>query len=144
MKKIIGTSVEEIDRYPLDCFTINHLTSGLIGYFIAFWLFSFFLGSLSAVLLSYLAVILGGLIWEFVENIKLLDMKRNMRADSPINSLTDVLLVFIGGIIGCYCYITDWMFKIILIGLLVLAYAIARIYTEKNKKIKNPSKKPKI
>ena len=98
---------------------------------------------LSAMFLSYLVAIVGGLIWEFIENINLVDMKRNKRQDSPINSLTDVILVFFGALIGCFTYNTDWISKIILIGSLVLAYFIARILTEKNIFKKKSTKKPK-
>ena len=143
MKKILGTCVRDIDKYALDCFSISHLNAGILGYLISFWLFDFFLLALSAIFLAYLTVILSGLFWEFLENTWLVEAKRNHRPDSPINALTDILLVFLGSVIGCICYNTHWIFKLTLIGSLVLAYGIARIWTEKNPKNQNPSKKPK-
>ena len=143
MKKFIATSIDEVDTLPLDCFSISHLNAGILTYFICYWLFIFFIEPLSAIFLSYLTATIGGLIWEFVENISLIDMKRNERQDSPINTLVDVLLVFLGSVIGCILYNTDWIFKIILIGSLILVYFIARILTEKNKKNKNSSKMTK-
>ena len=88
----------------------------------------------AAVFLSYVVALVGGLIWEFMENITLVDMKRNKRADSPVNSLMDVLLVFFGAIIGAFTYDlwANWIINIILLGSLFVAYGIGRIITEKN------------
>lgn len=93
------------------------------------------MNSLLAILLSYLCCLVGGLIWEFFENICIVDMKKNKREDSPVNSLMDVLLVFLGAIIGCCTFDLwkiHWIFYIVLIGGLLVLYSIARIFTEKN------------
>ena len=140
MKKIIATSTDEIAILPIDCYSISHLNAGILAYFICYWVFIFFIEPLSAMFLSYLTATVGGLIWEFTENIFLIDTKPNKQVDSPINSLTDVALVFLGSVIGCILWDTDWIFKIILIGSLVLVYLIARILTKKNK---NPTKMTK-
>ena len=58
-------------------------------------------------------------------------MKRNKRQDSPINSLTDVVLVFLGSIAGCYKYELGFMFNIILITILIVLHGVARLFTEK-------------
>lgn len=134
MKKIIGTCIADVDRYPFDCFSISHLVSGIISYYISFFLFCFFMDELSAVFLSYVVALVGGLAWEFIENINLVDMKRNKRADSPVNSLMDVLLVFFGSIIGVYTYgfwASNWIVNVIILGALFVLYGIARILTEK-------------
>jgi len=89
----------------------------------------------SSILLTYLCVLVGGLIWEFFENICVVDMKKNKRQDSPINAITDILLVFLGGIVGCCTYKLweiCWIFNIILLGGLLVSYGIARLFTEKN------------
>ena len=89
---------------------------------------------LSAILLSYICSLVGGLIWEFFENICIIDMKANKRQDSPINALTDVVLVFLGSIVGCYTYELwelCWMFNVILITGLLVLYKVARLFTEK-------------
>ena len=135
MKKIIGTSVDEVDKYLFDCFSISHLICGIILYYISFWLFMFFMYSLSAIFLSYICALVGGLVWEFAENTSLVDMKRNKRQDSPINSLMDVVLVFLGSIIGAYTYNLWpklWVFNIMLLSALFVVYGVARILTEKN------------
>ena len=137
IKKIIATCVKEVDICPLDCFSISHVNSGIISYYISFWLFAiiFKMDSLLAILLSYLCCLVGGLIWEFFENICIVDMKKNKREDSPVNSLMDVLLVFFGSIIGAYTYdlwIDFWIFNIVLLAALFESYGITRIITEKN------------
>ena len=124
-----------MDRYPLDVYSIAHLIAGVITYYIGFFLFLFYIDPLSAIFLSYICALVGGLVWEFIENINLVDMKRNKRADSPVNSLMDVLLVFLGAILGAYTYDlwdTNWIFNIILLGALFAFYGAGRIITEKN------------
>ena len=132
--KIFGTKLTEVDLYPLDFFSISHFVSGIIAYYISFWLFYeiFNMNSLSAILLSYVCSLVGGLIWEFFENICIIDMKENKRQDSPINSLTDTVFVFLGSIAGCCTYELDWIFKILLIGGLFIAFMISKILTVKN------------
>ena len=135
MKKLIGTCVAEVDRYPLDVYSISHLISGIISYYISFFIFLFFMNELSAIFLSYVVALVGGLIWEFLENITFVEVKRNKRQDSPINSLTDVVLVFLGSIVGVYTYnfwYNYWMINIVLLASLFTAYGVARIITEKN------------
>lgn len=122
--------------YPLDLCSISHFISGIIAYFISFWLFTniFNIIPFSAILLSYICSLVGGLIWEFFENIFIIDMKKNKRQDSPINSLTDVVLVFLGSIVGCYTYYLwelCWIFNVILIAGLLVLYKVARLFTEK-------------
>ena len=131
IRKFIGSCIEDIDRYPLDFCSINHFISGIIAYFIGFWLFYkiFGMNHLSAILLSYVCSLLGGLIWEFFENIFIIDMKKNKRQDSPINSLTDVVLVFLGSILGCYTFELGLMFNTILITGLLVLYGLARLFT---------------
>lgn len=74
--------------------------------------------------------------WEFIENINLVDMKRNKRADSPVNSLMDVLLVFFGAIIGACTYdlwyTNWWIVNVIILGASFILYGVGRIITEKN------------
>ena len=132
--KIFGTKLTEVDLYPLDFFSISHFVSGIIAYYISFFLFVeiFKMIPLSAILLSYVCAFVGGLIWEFFENIFIIDMKENKRQDSPINSLMDVVLVFLGSIVGCYTYELDWIFKILLISGLFIAFMISKILTVKN------------
>ena len=122
-----------MDIYPFDCFSINHFIGGIISYYIGFFLFSFFMSSLSAVFLSYVCCLVGGLIWEFFENICIIDMKENGQ-DSPVNALMDVLLVFFGSILGAYTYglwSTNWIINIVILSSLLICYGIARIITEK-------------
>ena len=124
-----------MDKYPLDVYSISHLIAGIISYYISFFIFFFFRNALAAVFLSYVVALIGGLVWEFYENILIIDMKRNKRQDSPINSLTDVLLVFFGSIIGAYTYdlwYTNWIVNVIILGASFVLYGVGRIITEKN------------
>ena len=148
--KLFGTKRNEISLYPLDCFSFLHIISGIIFYLIGFWLFSIFMLGILAIFLTYICLFLGGIVWEIAENTILIDAKMFEQYDTPLNSQVDVLLVFLGGIIGCYCYILNWMFTIILIGSLFVAFIVSKVLTLKNlkktkkkTKNKNPSKKPK-
>ena len=141
--KIIGTKVEEVDQYLLDCFSFSHLNGGIIAYYISFWILNLFMNSLPALLITYIVIFLGSIIWELIENMPLVEMKRNHRPDMVVNSQTDTLLVFLGGIIGCYTNYTNWIIKIIIIGSLFLAYTITRILTELKSKKQNSSKMTK-
>ena len=93
------------------------------------------MNALASVFLSYVVALISGLVWEFYENIFIIDMKRNKRQDSPINSLTDVILVFFGSIIGAYTYdlwYTNWIVNVIILGASFILYGVGRIITEKN------------
>lgn len=134
MKKIIATCVADIDTFPLDCFSISHFNGGIIAYYIAFWILEFFLIPLTACHIASISVMIGSIFWEIIENTILVNMKRNKRCDSAVNTQTDTLLVFLGEMVGLATYNTDWIFKIILIGSLFLAYTTTRILTELNSK----------
>ena len=141
--KIIGTKVEEVDQYLIDCFSISHINGGIITYYINFWILDLFMDSLLALLITFIVIFLGSIIWELIENVPLVNIKRNHRPDMVVNSQADTLFVFLGGIIGCYTIHIDWIFKIILIGSLILAYVITRVITELRTKNQKSSKKPK-
>ena len=134
MKKLIATSVADIDTLPLDCFSISHFNGGIIAYYIGFWILQFFFIGTTACLVALLSTFIGSIFWEIVENTILVDMKRNKRSDSAVNTQADTVLVFLGGMVGFTTYYTHWIVKIVLIGSLFLAYIIARILTELHSK----------
>lgn len=138
--KLIGTTEKEISKYAFDYYSILHLISGIISYFIGFWLLNIFFAEILAILICYICLFIGGIIWEIAENSILISMKVFEKRDFIINSQADVLLVFLGGVIGCITYNWIWIAKIILIGGLFIAFTLGKIFT-KIKFWKNPKKK---
>lgn len=128
--KIFGTTEKEISIYFLDAYSILHFITGFICYFVGFWLLSIFFTEITAILLCYICLFIGGIVWELVENTLLIDMKVFKHKDTPINSQVDVLLVFFGGVVGCYTYNLHWITNIILIGLLFVMFTVCNILTK--------------
>ena len=92
--KIFGTTKKTISKYALDYFSILHIVSGIIFSFIGFWFFDMFMSEILAILLTYIFLFIGGIIWEISENSFLIDMKVFEERDFIINSQVDILLVF--------------------------------------------------
>ena len=131
--KIVGTNDSEISIYLLDYFSILHFICGIFGYIITYFLLSvFFIDMFSgfeSLFLTYIIVLLGGIFWEIAENTFLIEIKIFRERDYVINSQMDVLLVFSGGILGCYLYSFP-MLTVFIIGGLFLFFIVAKIFTK--------------
>lgn len=119
--------------YLLDYFSILHLICGIFGYILTYFLLRMFFvnifSELESLFITYLIVILGGIFWEIVENTFLIEIKIFKERDYVINSQMDVLLVFFGGILGCYLYPFP-MLTVFIIGGLFVVFVIAKIFTK--------------
>ena len=136
--KLIGTNDSEISKYPLDCYSILHFIYGTFAYLLVFPLINLFIVDwLTTLFGTYLLIMLSGIFWEIIENSILIDMKVFKERDYIINSQTDVVLVFLGGIFGCYIYNLPKLLTVFIIGGMVILFVLAKIFTKikfKNRK----------
>jgi len=122
--KIIGTCRNDIDRTPIDYFSIGHVIFGYISYLVCF-LITFFAEIDSYKAYSLVATIIIGLGWELIENTFLVKtkLKYEHRTDTIQNSLFDIIFVFIGGII-CEFFIGYPLDLFIILTIVFLVSAI--------------------
>lgn len=128
--KLIGTNDSEISKYPFDYFSILHLICGIFGYICVFPIIHLFISESTALFLTHLIVILGGIFWEIVENSILIDMKMGKERDFIVNSQLDVIIVFLGAILGCYLYKLPMLLTVFVIGGLFVFFTVAKILTK--------------
>ena len=101
MNKIYAKNKEEISKAAIDFFSFGHL---LVGYFAFIVIKALFLEffNVSSLIFSLFSIIFGGMVWEVIENTYLVkkNIKFGNRKDSTINSLMDVFMLFLGGLLA--------------------------------------------
>ncbi|MEJ2278608.1 MAG: DUF2585 family protein [Candidatus Lokiarchaeota archaeon] len=99
MNKFYAKNKEGISKAAIDFFSFGHLLVGYFAFIVLDAIFLVFLNGYSFIF-AILSVVFGGLIWEVIENTYLVkkDIKFGNRKDSTLNSFTDVLILFLGGL----------------------------------------------
>jgi len=109
MGKIFATKKEEISQSWFDVFSFGHFLKGFLT-FIAVYVF---LGSIELKIdyysYSLIAVILGSLLFEIIENNFLAKLKYTGIRDSFQNSQMDVIFDTIGGLFAWFV-LCNWCF----------------------------------
>ncbi|MFX1408829.1 MAG: hypothetical protein ACFFA6_00635 [Promethearchaeota archaeon] len=100
---IIARCKEEVGISAVDFFSFIHITLGYLIFLAYYGAFDLFFGiSFNPYYfgLNFLAAIL----WETIENFILYEikLKYDHRRDTKINSFMDILLFYLGGLIGIY------------------------------------------
>jgi len=100
---IIARCKEDVGICAIDFFSFIHITLGyliFLAYYSTFYLFFGISFNPSYFGLNFLAAIL----WETIENFILYEikLKYDHRRDTKINSFTDILFFYLGGLIGMY------------------------------------------
>ena len=124
--RLCGKCKSEIDKYPLDFYSVGHVVFGYVTYILVF-----FIGMLienlyirNGALMHTLGItILVGLLWELVENNLIVKKKSFKKCqDSLNNSLCDILCVAIGGIIAGFLifHFIDDLFTLFILNILIL------------------------
>lgn len=129
--KFIGKASDEMCKYAFDYHSILHFIGGVFGFIAGYSLFRIYIDDLTACFLAYLTILIGSLMWEFVENTIFVYLKPNGQQDNALNSITDTSLMFLGGIAGIYIYTLSVLAVIITIGVMFLIYIMCWILTEK-------------
>ena len=104
--KLFGKKKEDLDKFPLDFYSVGHFILGHIGYIIIY-LMGFYstIPLIHNILMEYVLgiTIFIGLFWELLENNICIKTRFKKQKDSLNNSLCDILCVFIGAtIIGIF------------------------------------------
>ena len=101
MNKIYAKNKDEISKAAIDFFSFGHL---LVGYFAFIVINALFLEffNISSFIFALISIIFGGVLWEVIENLYLVkkNIKFGNRKDSTINSLMDVFMLLLGGLIA--------------------------------------------
>ena len=98
---IVARRAEHVGISPIDFFSLGHFIMGYLTFLGFYGTFSLFFG-IPLNFLYLLGNIFVSVIWEIVENVILfkLNFKFAHRRDSVINSIMDIFIFFVGGIIA--------------------------------------------
>jgi len=103
--KLVGKSEKDLDKYPLDFFSIGHFILGHLTCIIIFFMALFipFEYLRNGILQHFLLITcIFGLGWEIFENNVLINTKLKKERDSLNNSLCDILCVILGSIMCAF------------------------------------------
>ena len=101
MNKIFAKDREDISKAAIDFFSLGHLLVGYFAYIVLNALFLILFNDISLIF-ALISIIFGGMLWEVIENTFLVkkNIKFGNRKDSTINSLMDVVMLFLGGFLS--------------------------------------------
>lgn len=127
--KVIGTKIEDISDCLFDHYSLIHFIVGLISYISSFYVLITFMELNDSCWIAFVCIFVGSVIWELSENSFLIPIKTNKRKDDVINSQTDTLCIFLGGVIGMIFRFELWVVMfIIVVGILSIATINLRMF----------------
>ena len=133
--KLVGTTQREVGSYLFDYYSVLHVICGTIGFIVSNDIYSMIFPMFSSMLLSFITIFIGSVVWELLENSVFVSLKTNRKKDDVLNSQFDTVCVFLGSIIGCYLD-SNLLLVIYVIGILVVIYITLEIITNANSKKK--------